>query len=157
MGRSGLCPQSRSSLKGPRLGPEQMAKALTDVTGKICASRCFLGVDKLGVIGFILGCHDPARDQELPDPLGRMIELDAFTRLCRGERNGLRWQDVDFEKLVLQIRRFADPPLCRSVDLQIRRFADPSTVVAMVAWAENGTFFKRRSLESANGRIGPRE
>jgi integrase len=42
---------------------------------------------------------------ELPDPLRTMIELDAFTGLRRGELIGLRWQDVDFENLVLHIRR----------------------------------------------------
>ena len=34
-----------------------------------------------------------------------MIELDAFTGLRRGELIGLRWQDVDFENLILHIRR----------------------------------------------------
>src|SRR5258708_22589345 len=43
--------------------------------------------------------------KELPDPLRTMIELDAFTGLRRGELIGLRWQDVDSEKLVLHIRR----------------------------------------------------
>src|SRR5216683_5392948 len=43
--------------------------------------------------------------KELPDPLRTMIELDAFTGLRRGELIGLRWQDVDFENLVLHIRR----------------------------------------------------
>src|SRR5208283_3420033 len=39
------------------------------------------------------------------DPLRTMIELDAFTGLRRGELIGLRWQDVDFENLILHIRR----------------------------------------------------
>jgi len=43
--------------------------------------------------------------KELPDPLRTMIELDAFTGLRRGELIGLRWQDVDFENLILHIRR----------------------------------------------------
>jgi integrase len=43
--------------------------------------------------------------KELPDPLRTMVELDAFTGLRRGELIGLRWQDVDFENLVLHIRR----------------------------------------------------
>jgi integrase len=34
-----------------------------------------------------------------------MIELDAFAGLRRGELIGLRWQDVDFESLILHIRR----------------------------------------------------
>jgi integrase len=42
---------------------------------------------------------------ELPDPLKTMIELDAFTGLHRGELIGLRWMDVDFEKLILHVRR----------------------------------------------------
>lgn len=42
---------------------------------------------------------------ELPDPLRIMIELDAFTGLRRGELIGLRWEDVDFEQLVLHVRR----------------------------------------------------
>jgi integrase len=43
--------------------------------------------------------------QELPDPLHTMIELDAFTGLRRGELIGLQWADVDFDNLVLHIRR----------------------------------------------------
>jgi integrase len=43
--------------------------------------------------------------QEVPDPLRTMIELDAFTGLRRGELIGLRWEDVDFENLVLHVRR----------------------------------------------------
>jgi integrase len=42
--------------------------------------------------------------KELPDPLRTMIELDAFTGLRRGELIGLRWQDVDFENLILHVR-----------------------------------------------------
>lgn len=42
---------------------------------------------------------------ELPDPLRTMIELDAFTGLRRGEFIGLRWEDVDFEELLLHCRR----------------------------------------------------
>ena len=34
-----------------------------------------------------------------------MIELDVFTGLRRGELIGLRWQDVDFEQLVIHVRR----------------------------------------------------
>jgi len=34
-----------------------------------------------------------------------MIELDAFTGLRRGELIGLRWQDVNFESLILRVRR----------------------------------------------------
>jgi len=43
--------------------------------------------------------------EEMSDPLRGMIELDAFTGLRRGELIGLRWEDVDFEDLVLHVRR----------------------------------------------------
>lgn len=43
--------------------------------------------------------------KELPNPLRTIIELDAFTGLRRGELIGLRWEDVDFEELVLHVRR----------------------------------------------------
>jgi integrase len=43
--------------------------------------------------------------KELVDPLRTMIELDAFTGLRRGELIGLRWEDVEFESLVLHVRR----------------------------------------------------
>jgi len=43
--------------------------------------------------------------KQLPEPLRTMIELDAFTGLRRGELIGLRWEDVDFEDLVLHVRR----------------------------------------------------
>lgn len=43
--------------------------------------------------------------EELSDPLRTMVELDAFTGLRRGELIGLRWEDVNFESLVLHIRR----------------------------------------------------
>jgi integrase len=43
--------------------------------------------------------------KELPEPLRTMIELDAFTGLRGGELIGLRWEDVDFETLVLHVRR----------------------------------------------------
>ena len=42
---------------------------------------------------------------ELADPLRTMVELDAFTGLRRGELIGLRWEDLDFEVLVLHVRR----------------------------------------------------
>jgi integrase len=41
----------------------------------------------------------------LPDPLHTVIELDAFTGLRRGELIGLQWADVDFQNLVLHVRR----------------------------------------------------
>jgi integrase len=43
--------------------------------------------------------------EELSDPLRAMVELDAFTGLRRGELIGLRWEDLDFEGLVLHVRR----------------------------------------------------
>jgi len=42
---------------------------------------------------------------KLPDPLRTAVELDAFTGLRRGELIGLQWQDLDFENLVLHVRR----------------------------------------------------
>lgn len=42
---------------------------------------------------------------ELSNPLRAMVELDAFTGLRRGELIGLRWEDVDFENLILHVRR----------------------------------------------------
>jgi integrase len=43
--------------------------------------------------------------EELSDPLRTMVELDAFTGLRRVELIGLRWEDPDFERLVLHVRR----------------------------------------------------
>jgi integrase len=43
--------------------------------------------------------------EELSDPLRMMIELGAFTGLRRGELIGLRWQDVDFENLIVRVRQ----------------------------------------------------
>ena len=43
--------------------------------------------------------------KQMSGPLRAMIELDAFTGLRRGELIGLRWEDVDFENLVLHVRR----------------------------------------------------
>jgi integrase len=42
---------------------------------------------------------------ELPEPLRTAGELDAFTGLRRGELIGLQWQDVDFEELLVHVRR----------------------------------------------------
>jgi integrase len=43
--------------------------------------------------------------KELPEPLRTAAELDAFTGLLRGELIGLQWEDVDFENLVIHVRR----------------------------------------------------
>lgn len=42
---------------------------------------------------------------KLPEPLRTATELDAFTGLRRGELIGLQWEDVDFENLVVHVRR----------------------------------------------------
>lgn len=42
---------------------------------------------------------------ELPEPLRTAAELDAFTGLRRGELIGLQWQDLDFDDLVVHVRR----------------------------------------------------
>jgi integrase len=43
--------------------------------------------------------------EKLPEPLRTACELDAFTGLRRGELIGLQWLDVDFENLVIHVRR----------------------------------------------------
>jgi integrase len=43
--------------------------------------------------------------KELTDPLRTMVELNVFTGLRRGELIGLRWEDVEFEELILHVRR----------------------------------------------------
>jgi integrase len=43
--------------------------------------------------------------KKLPEPLRTAVELDAFTGLRRGELIGLQWQDVDFENLLIHVRR----------------------------------------------------
>jgi len=43
--------------------------------------------------------------KELPEPLRTAAELGAFTGLRRGELIGLQWEDVDFENLVIHVRR----------------------------------------------------
>ena len=42
---------------------------------------------------------------KLPEPLRAAAELDAFTGLRRGELIGLQWRDIDFDKLVIHVRR----------------------------------------------------
>lgn len=43
--------------------------------------------------------------KQLSDPLRMMMELEAFTGLRRGEMIGLKWEDVDFDRLLLHVRR----------------------------------------------------
>lgn len=43
--------------------------------------------------------------EKLLEPLRTAVELDAFTGLRRGELIGLQWQDVDFENLLVHVRR----------------------------------------------------
>src|SRR5260370_23929366 len=43
--------------------------------------------------------------KELPEPLRTTAELDAFTGLRRRELIGMQWEDVDFENLVIHVRR----------------------------------------------------
>jgi len=43
--------------------------------------------------------------KELPEPFRTVAELDAFTGLRRGELIGLQSEDVDFENLVIHVRR----------------------------------------------------
>ena len=43
--------------------------------------------------------------EKLPEPLRTAVELDAFTGLRRGELIGLQWQDIDFQNLVIHVRR----------------------------------------------------
>ena len=42
---------------------------------------------------------------QLPELLRTATELDAFTGLRRGQLIGLQWADVDFENLVIHVRR----------------------------------------------------
>jgi integrase len=77
----------------------------------------------------------------LPEPLRTVAELDAFTGLRRGELIGLQWQDVDFEDLVIHVRRSVvmmvegapkteasakDVPLDAALAESLNRFRDKS-------------------------------
>jgi integrase len=79
---------------------------------------------------------------KLPEPLRTAAELDAFTGLRRGELIGLRWQDIDFESLVIHVRRSVvlmvqgapkteasgkDVPLDSALAKSLMRFRDSST------------------------------
>jgi Phage integrase family len=46
--------------------------------------------------------------KKLPEPLRTAAELDAFTGLRRGELIELQWADVDFQNLVIHVRRCDD-------------------------------------------------
>ena len=71
--------------------------------------------------------------KELSDPLRTMVELNAFTGLRRGELIGLRWEDVEFEELILHGSK-----ICRGNG---RR------------GTKDRSFDERRSSGCANGRV----
>ncbi len=86
---------------------------------------------------------------KLPEPLRTAAELDAFTGLRRGELIGLQWQDVDFENLVIHIRRSVvmmvegipkteasakDVPLDSALAESLKRFRDNSTYNQPTDW-----------------------
>ena len=86
---------------------------------------------------------------KLPEPLRTAAELDAFTGLRRGELIGLQWQDVDFEKLVIHVRRSVvmmvegapkteasakDVPLDSTLADSLKRFRDTSTYKQPTNW-----------------------
>lgn len=87
--------------------------------------------------------------QQMSEPLRTMIELDAFTGLRRGELIGLRWEDVDFEKLLLHVRRSVvamvegvlkteasqkDIPLDAQLAESLYRWAQRSAYTALGDW-----------------------
>jgi integrase len=86
---------------------------------------------------------------KLPEPLRTAAELDAFTGLRRGELIGLQWQDVDFESLVIHVRRSVvlmvegapnteasakDVPLDSALAESLKRFRDSSTYDQPTDW-----------------------
>src|SRR5579863_2596551 len=86
---------------------------------------------------------------KLPEPLRTAAELDAFTGLRRGELIGLQWQDVDFDKLVIHVRRSVvmmvegtpkteasakDVPLDSALAESLKRFRDTSSYKQPTNW-----------------------
>src|SRR5580698_8154491 len=71
--------------------------------------------------------------KELPEPLRTAAELDAFTGLRRGELIGLQWEDVDFENLVIHVRR--------------------SVVMMVQGRSEDGSFRKGCTARRCFGRV----
>ena len=86
---------------------------------------------------------------KLPEPLRTAAELDAFTGLRRGELIGLQWQDVDFDKLLIHVRRSVvmmvegtpkteasakDVPLDSALAESLNRFRDTSAYKQPTNW-----------------------
>ncbi len=86
---------------------------------------------------------------KLPEPLRTAAELDAFTGLRRGELIGLQWQDVDFENLLIHLRRSVvlmvegapkteasakDVPLDSALAESLKRFKENSTYNQPTDW-----------------------
>lgn len=86
---------------------------------------------------------------KLPEPLRTAAELGAFTGLRRGELIGLQWQDVDFESLVIHVRRSVvmmvegapkteasakDMPLDSALAESLKRFRDGSNYNKPTDW-----------------------
>lgn len=80
---------------------------------------------------------------ELPNPLRTMIELDAFTGLRRGELIGLRWADVDFEELVLHVRRSIVAMVEGAPKTEVSQKdvpLDAQTAESLFAWRQTGPY-----------------
>jgi integrase len=101
---------------------------------------------------------------ELPNPLRTIIELDAFTGLRRGELIGLRWDDVDFEQLLLHVRRSvvamvegAPKTEASQKDLPL----DAQTAESLFVWRRTSPYpspgigCSHRLRRKENSRIGP--
>lgn len=86
---------------------------------------------------------------ELPEPLRTAAELDAFTGLRRGELIGLQWWDIDFESLIIHVRRSVvmmvegapkteasakDVPLDCALAESLKTFRDGSTYNQLTDW-----------------------
>jgi len=86
---------------------------------------------------------------KLPEPLRTAAELDAFTGLRRGELIGLQWRDIDFDRLVIHVRRSVvmmvegtpkteasakDVPLDSTLAESLKRFRDTSAYNQPTNW-----------------------